>query len=79
MCFPHTIDVMAEKAGKLRGDIGAIRKVLTLSFRNPDHCPPRNAPFSQEMHSKIQLSSQGSKSPNSKPGCRVLGLHFFAK
>jgi hypothetical protein len=40
---------------------------------------PKSEPFSQEMHMKIKLLSQGLRWSNSKPGCRVSALHFFVK
>ncbi len=42
----------------------------------------RDDKFSQEMHLKIPLLSQGLKLLkllNSKPGCRVSALNFFVK
>jgi hypothetical protein len=55
-----------KKIGLLRGNkIGAIRCVLTPSFRKPISFPPKNEPFSQEMHLKIQLLSRGLKLSNS--------------
>jgi hypothetical protein len=71
--------VKTEKVGELRGDIGAIRKVLTPSFRIPRSTPSKNEPFSQEMHLKIPLLTWCLKLSNSKPGCRVSALHFFVK
>ncbi len=47
--------------------------------KNPDHHPPKNEPFSQEMHLKIPRLCRGLKFSNSKPGCRVSALHFFVK
>jgi hypothetical protein len=79
---PWAIDVKTEKKiVEVRGGIGAIRYVLTLSFRKPRSSPrkEKTEPFSQEMHLKIPLLSQGLKLPNSKPGCRVSALHFFVK
>jgi hypothetical protein len=67
------------KVGESRGDIGAIREVLTPSFRKLRSSLPKNKPFSQGMHLKIPLLSQGLKLSNSKPGCRVSALHFFVK
>jgi hypothetical protein len=67
------------KVGELRGDVVAIRSVLTPSVRGSDHHPPKNEPFSQEMHLKIPLLSRGLKMSNSKPGCIVSALHFFVK
>ncbi len=64
---------------ELRDDIGAVRKVLTPSFRKPDHRPEKNEPFNQEKHLKIPLLSKGLKLPNSKPDCRVSALHLFVK
>jgi hypothetical protein len=68
-----------EKVGMFRGNIGAIRQVLTSSFRKPRSSPSKNELFSQEMHLKIPLLSRGLKLSNSKPGCRVSALHFFVK
>jgi hypothetical protein len=36
----QTIDVKIENVGELRGDIGAIRYVLTPSFNEPGSSPP---------------------------------------
>jgi hypothetical protein len=66
-----------KKIGELRRYTSAVRWVLTPSFRKPLSSSPNNKPFSQEMHLKIPLSSQGLKLSNSKPGCRVSTLHFF--
>jgi hypothetical protein len=41
------------------GGVGAIRSVLTPSFRKPRSSPPKNEAFSQAMHLKIPLLSQG--------------------
>jgi hypothetical protein len=66
--------------GDLRGYIGVIRQFLAPSFRKLQSSPPKkNEPFSQEMHLKIPLPSQGLILSNSKPGCRVSALHFFVK
>jgi hypothetical protein len=51
--------------GELRGDIGAICKDLTPSFRKRLASPQRK-PFSQEMHLKTPLLSEGLKLSNSK-------------
>jgi hypothetical protein len=40
-------------AGKFRGDIGAIRRALTLSFRIPRPLPTKKEPFSQNIFLKI--------------------------
>jgi hypothetical protein len=68
-----------KKVSELRGDIGAIRLVLTPSFRKPRSPPLKNEPSSQEMHLKIPLSSWDLKLSNSKPGCWASALHFFVK
>ncbi len=40
----------------LRGDIGAIIDKSWLPLpEDPDHHPPKNEPFSQDMHLKILL------------------------
>jgi hypothetical protein len=57
--------------GELKGEIGAITYILTLYFKNPDNQPPKNEPFSQEMHLKIPLLRRGSNFSNSKPGCSL--------
>jgi hypothetical protein len=45
-----------KSVGELKGDLGAIiRSVLTLPFETPRSSPPKNIPFSQEMHLKIPL------------------------
>jgi hypothetical protein len=62
--------------GDLKGNIGAIKQVLTLPFRKS---PPKNKTFIQEMHLKIPLLGLGLKLSNSKPGCRVSALHCFVK
>jgi hypothetical protein len=54
------------------------KKLGFLLSENPDHLP-KNEPFSQEIHLKIQLLSRGSKLSYSKPGCEVSALHFFVK
>jgi hypothetical protein len=71
--------VRTKEVGELRGDISAIRYVLTPSVRKPRSSPTKNELFSQEMHLKIPLSSRGLKFSNSKPGCIVSALHFFVK
>jgi hypothetical protein len=77
---PQTLGVKTEKKiGEFGGDIGAVWQVLTLSLRKPRSSLPKNQPFSQEMHLKIPLSSQGSEFSNSNPGCRILALYFFVK
>jgi hypothetical protein len=48
-----------KKDFELRGDNGAIRKVLLGSFRQPRSSQPKNEPFRQEMHFKIPLLSRG--------------------
>ncbi len=68
-----------KKVRELRADIGAISQVLTPSFRKPRSSPPKNEPFSQEMHLKIPLLSRGLKSSSSKPVCRISAIHFFVK
>jgi hypothetical protein len=56
------IDYRSEErklVGELRGDIGAIRKVLNLSFRKPRSSPHKKQTVQPKMHLKIPLSSQG--------------------
>jgi hypothetical protein len=53
--------VQTKKVGELRGDIGAIQKVLTPSFRIPDVPPKERKPKIQEMHLKILHLSSGLK------------------
>jgi hypothetical protein len=60
--------VKTEKVVELRGDIGAFTQVSTPIFEKPRSSPPKNEPFSQEMHLKIPLVSPGLKLSNSKPG-----------
>ncbi len=50
-----------KKVGELRGDIGAIRYVLTPSFRKPRCSRPKNEPLSEGMHLKILHFSSGLK------------------
>jgi hypothetical protein len=68
-----------EKFASSEESFCAIIWVLTPSFRKPRSTPPKNEPFSQEMHLKIPLLSWGWKLSNSKPGCRVSALDFFVK
>jgi hypothetical protein len=68
-----------KKISELGGEFGAISYVLTPSFRIPRSSPPKNEPFSEEMHLKTPLFSRGLILSNSKPGCRVSALHFFVK
>ncbi len=56
MCRPKS-----KKVGELRGDIGAIRKVLTPSFRKTRCSPTKNEPLGQEMHLRILHFSSGLK------------------
>ncbi len=60
-CLDHRLDRCDDrkkkKVGELRRRIGVIGQVLTSSFRKPRCSPPKNEPFSQEMHSKLQFSS----------------------
>jgi hypothetical protein len=66
--------------GEEVGDIGAIKELLTPSFRNPPPAPKKkNGLFSHEMHLKILLLCCGLKMSNTKPGCRVSALYFFVK
>jgi hypothetical protein len=51
-----------KEVGELRGDLGAIIKVLTLL--NPYHHKKKTEPFSQEMHLKIPLLSRGLELSN---------------
>jgi hypothetical protein len=67
-----------KKVGELRGDIGAIKKVLT-PFRKQWSSAQEIEPFSPEMHLTIPLLSRGLILSISKPGCRVSALHFFVK
>jgi hypothetical protein len=58
----QTTDVKTgRKIGELGRGIGAIRSVLSPSFRKPRSSPQKNEPFNQEMHLKIQLLSRGMK------------------
>jgi hypothetical protein len=41
--------------------------------------PPKNRPFSQDIHSKILLSSRGLKLSNSKRDSRVSAFHFLMR
>jgi hypothetical protein len=43
---------------------------LLILSENPHHHPPKNKPFSQEMHLKIPLLSRGWMLSSSKSGCR---------
>ncbi len=52
-----------KKVGEFRDDIGAIRWVLTPSFRKLDVHPPIKRPLSQEMHLKILHFISGLKMP----------------
>jgi hypothetical protein len=54
------------------------RPCLPLSEK-PDHHLTRNEPFSQEMHLKIPLSSQGLKMAYSNPGCRISVLSLLCE
>jgi hypothetical protein len=57
-----TIDYRCEdkKQRWKKGDIGAIRKALTPSFKKSQSPPAKkDEPFSQEMQLKISLLSQG--------------------
>jgi hypothetical protein len=66
--LPELIDYGCEdirKVGELKGDWGNIRYVLTPSIRKPGSSPPKNEPFSKEMHLKIQFLSRGLKLSNS--------------
>jgi hypothetical protein len=51
----------------------------SLGQKNTYYHPPKNEPFSQEKHLKIQLSRRGLKLSNSKPGCVFSALNFFGK
>jgi hypothetical protein len=49
-----------KKIGEIRGDIEAIRHVLTTSFRKtPIITPPKHRQLSQERRLKILLLSRG--------------------
>jgi hypothetical protein len=71
------IDYRCEDQKKVQANLGVIEKVLTSSFIKPRSSPPKNEPFSQDMHLKIPILSRGLKLSNSKPGCKVSVLHFF--
>jgi hypothetical protein len=47
--------------GELIDDVGAIRKVLTPSFRKTPTITPKNRTVQPGEHLKIQLSSRGLK------------------
>jgi hypothetical protein len=67
------------KVGVLRGDINATRLALTPPFRKHGSSTKKKKPIILEMHLNTPLSSRGLKLSNSKPGCRVSGIHFFVK
>jgi hypothetical protein len=80
---PHTlIEHKCEHIKKnceLRGDVGAIRRVLAPFFRKPQTSPKKEELFSQRMHLKIPVLSLGLRLSNPKAGCRVAAVHFLFK
>jgi hypothetical protein len=68
-----------KKVDELRGEIGAIRQVLTHYQKTTIIIPQKNEPFSQEMHLKMPPLSLDLKLANPKPVYRVSALHLFVK